>query len=318
MNSENVGGTLQGRFWTLARRRAFGFALVAGLPRQQAFDYQHPENHCPSLQRNSLLFLRHVPSHCPGTPERPPERWSASCWCGFSSRSFPRSIQELSLDLGADGPNTNLVWRGHTLEADLNGKSGVHSPPWRRAGYSQGHPRFPSSLGERLRCPTSPETLNIGRRPPARLYPCATGQLISAARAPNRRLKSAGALFSARYSGSAGYPTLLPPASTRCTATSGRNPKLTPETANTYFRPAPSGARPFRGERLPQCGIPGVRGYYPHHHLDAVGRFAEPIFCALFSIPTKITIPFLRCYITARNRAGSQYRRHRSWAMTGF
>jgi len=130
-------------------------------------------------------------------------------------------IQELSSIWALDGP-VRPVRRRQYLESRSELEAGVYRLCARR--LCQGDPR--SSLGE-LFAPTVTGNLNIGAGPSAG-DPCATGSVFRSAPAP---LKSRRSVRRKVFRRRCTRP--IRTASTRCTH-SGGNPKLTPETANTY------------------------------------------------------------------------------------
>jgi outer membrane receptor protein involved in Fe transport len=132
-------------------------------------------------------------------------------------------VKELSLDLGARRSNYDGFGGVNTWKADLNWEPVATVAV--RGGYSRAI-RAPS-LGE-LFAPTVTGNLNIGAGPTAG-DPCATGSSFRS---------SANAAQVAALCQAQGVPAALYPTFTYGTdsvhGTSGGNPKLTPETANTY------------------------------------------------------------------------------------
>jgi iron complex outermembrane receptor protein len=132
-------------------------------------------------------------------------------------------IQELSLDLGARRSQYDLFGGVNTWKADLNWKP--ISTLTVRGGYAKAI-RAPS-LGE-LFAPTVTGNLNIGS-PPNAGDPCATGSVFRT----GASAAQVAALCQAQGVPAALYPTYTYGVDS-VHGTSGGNPALTPETANTY------------------------------------------------------------------------------------
>jgi iron complex outermembrane receptor protein len=132
-------------------------------------------------------------------------------------------IQELSLDLGARRSQYDLFGGVNTWKADLNWKP--VSTLTVRGGYAKAI-RAPS-VGE-LFAPTVTGNLNIGS-PPNAGDPCATGSVFRT----GANAAQVAALCQAQGVPAALYPTYTYGVDS-VHGTSGGNPALTPETANTY------------------------------------------------------------------------------------
>jgi len=117
-------------------------------------------------------------------------------------------------------PNTPC-WRGQYLESRSKTEAGVHSPPC-AAGMPRPSAALPSPW-RTLLAPTVTGTLNIRRRPQARVIPCAHWQRNSA-RAPTAR--SVAALLSTQVSGKRLYPNLY---TLRPSTAGARSPRRQPE-----------------------------------------------------------------------------------------
>ncbi len=132
-------------------------------------------------------------------------------------------IQELSLDLGARRSQYDLFGGVNTWKADLNWKP--VSTVTVRGGYAKAI-RAPS-VGE-LFAPTVTGNLNIGAGPSAG-DPCSTGSVYRT----GANAAAVAALCQAQGIPAALYPTYTYGADS-VHGTSGGNPKLTPERANTF------------------------------------------------------------------------------------
>jgi outer membrane receptor protein involved in Fe transport len=132
-------------------------------------------------------------------------------------------VQELSLDLGARRSDYDLFGGVNTWKADMNWKP--VSTVSVRGGYARAI-RAPS-LGE-LFAPTVTGNLNIGSGPAAG-DPCATGSSFRT----GANAAQVAALCQAQGVPAALYPTYTYGVDS-VHGTSGGNPKLTPETADTY------------------------------------------------------------------------------------
>jgi len=212
ITQKNVEGTLQGKIVSLPAGE-LRFALGADY-RGSNFDY-HPDH---GLVTNDS-FSYDTSISTAGT-QNVREVFAELLVPVLKDLPF---IQELSLDLGARRSQYDLFGGVNTWKADLNWKP--VSTLTVRGGYAKAI-RAPS-LGE-LFAPTVTGNLNIGSGPNAG-DPCATGSVFRA---------GANAAQVAALCQAQGVPAALYPAYTygvdSVHGTSGGNPALTPETANTY------------------------------------------------------------------------------------
>jgi iron complex outermembrane receptor protein len=212
MTQKNVEGTLQGKIWTLPAGE-LRFALGADY-RGSSFDYQ-PDHGL--VTNDSFSYDTSVPTS--GT-QNVREVFGELLVPVLKDLPF---IQELSLDLGARRSQYDLFGGVNTWKADLNWKP--VSTVSVRGGYAKAI-RAPS-LGE-LFAPTVTGNLNIGAGPSAG-DPCATGSVFRS----GATAAQVAALCQAQGIPAALYPTYTYGVDS-VHGTSGGNPKLTPETANTY------------------------------------------------------------------------------------
>ncbi|HEY0802264.1 MAG TPA: TonB-dependent receptor, partial [Steroidobacteraceae bacterium] len=212
MTQKNVEGTVQGKIWTLPAGD-LRFALGADY-RGTSFDYRPDQG---LITNDSFSYDTTIPTS--GT-QNVREVFAELLVPVLKDLPF---IQELSLDLGARRSQYDLFGGVNTWKADLNWKP-VSSVAV-RGGYAKAI-RAPS-LGE-LFAPTVTGNLNIGAGPSAG-DPCATGSVFRS---------SANATQVAALCQAQGIPAALYPTYTygvdSVHGTSGGNPKLTPETADTY------------------------------------------------------------------------------------
>src|SRR5450631_4292744 len=201
MTQKNVEGTLQGKLWTLPAGE-LRFALGA--------DYRLVTN-------DSFSYDTTVPTS--GT-QNVREVFGELLVPVLKDLPF---IQELSLDLGARRSQYDGFGGVNTWKADLNWKP--VSTVSVRGGYAKAI-RAPS-LGE-LFAPTVTGNLNIGAGPSAG-DPCATGSVFRS----GASAAQVAALCQAQGIPAALYPTYTYGVDS-VHGTSGGNPNLTPETANTY------------------------------------------------------------------------------------
>jgi iron complex outermembrane recepter protein len=212
ITQKNIEGTLQGKIMTLPAGD-LRFAVGADY-RGSSFDY-HPDHGL--ITNDSFSYDTTVPTS--GTQN---VREVFAELLVPVLKDLPL-IDELSLDLGARRSDYDLFGGVNTWKADLNWKP--ISTVSIRGGYARAI-RAPS-LGE-LFAPTVTGNLNIGSGPSAG-DPCATGSSFRT---------SANAAQVAALCQAQGVPAALYPTYTygvdSVHGTSGGNPTLTPETANTY------------------------------------------------------------------------------------
>jgi len=212
ITQKNIEGTLQGKIMTLPAGD-LRFAVGADY-RGSSFDY-HPDHGL--ITNDSFSYDTTVPTS--GTQN---VREVFAELLVPVLKDLPL-IDELSLDLGARRSDYDLFGGVNTWKADLNWKP--ISTVSIRGGYARAI-RAPS-LGE-LFAPTVTGNLNIGSGPSAG-DPCATGSSFRS---------SANAAQVAALCQAQGVPAALYPTYTygvdSVHGTSGGNPNLTPETANTY------------------------------------------------------------------------------------
>src|SRR5450631_1770481 len=212
ITQKNIEGTLQGKIMTLPAGD-LRFAVGADY-RGSSFDY-HPDHGL--ITNDSFSYDMTVPTS--GTQN---VREVFAELLVPVLKDLPL-IDELSLDLGARRSDYDLFGGVNTWKADLNWKP--ISTVSIRGGYARAI-RAPS-LGE-LFAPTVTGNLNIGSGPSAG-DPCATGSSFRS---------SANAAQVAALCQAQGVPAALYPTYTygvdSVHGTSGGNPNLTPETANTY------------------------------------------------------------------------------------
>jgi iron complex outermembrane recepter protein len=212
ITQKNIEGTLQGKIMTLPAGD-LRFAVGADY-RGSSFDY-HPDHGL--ITNDSFSYDTTVPTS--GT-QNVREVFAELLVPVLKDLPF---IDELSLDLGARRSDYDLFGGVNTWKADLNWKP--VSTVSIRGGYARAI-RAPS-LGE-LFAPTVTGNLNIGSGPAAG-DPCATGSSFRT---------GANAAQVAALCQAQGVPAALYPAYTygvdSVHGTSGGNPSLTPETANTY------------------------------------------------------------------------------------
>jgi iron complex outermembrane recepter protein len=212
MTQKNVEGTVQGKIVTLPAGE-LRFALGADY-RGSTFDY-HPDQGL--INNDSFSYDTTIPTS--GT-QNVREVFGELLVPVLKDLPF---IEELSLDLGARRSQYDLFGGVNTWKADLNWKP-VSSLSV-RGGYAKAI-RAPS-LGE-LFAPTVTGNLNIGAGPTAG-DPCATGSSFRT---------GANAAQVATLCQAQGVPAALYPTYTygvdSVHGTSGGNPNLTPETADTY------------------------------------------------------------------------------------
>jgi outer membrane receptor protein involved in Fe transport len=212
ITQKNVEGTLQGKILTLPAGD-LRFAVGADY-RGSSFDY-HPD--AGLINNDSFSYDTTVATS--GTQN---VREVFAELLVPVLKDLPL-IEELSLDLGARRSDYDLFGGVNTWKADLNWKP--ISTLTVRGGYARAI-RAPS-LGE-LFAPTVTGNLNIGAGPSAG-DPCATGSSFRS---------GANAAQVAALCQAQGVPSALYPAYTygvdSVHGTSGGNPNLTPETANTY------------------------------------------------------------------------------------
>jgi iron complex outermembrane recepter protein len=212
ITQKNIEGTLQGKIMTLPTGD-LRFAVGADY-RGSSFDY-HPDHGL--ITNDSFSYDTTVPTS--GT-QNVREVFAERLVPVLKDLPF---IDELSLDLGARRSDYDLFGGVNTWKADLNWKP--VSTLSVRGGYARAI-RAPS-LGE-LFAPTVTGNLNIGSGPAAG-DPCATGSSF--------RTGANGAQVAALCQAQ-GVPAALYPTYTygvdSVHGTSGGNPSLTPETADTY------------------------------------------------------------------------------------
>jgi iron complex outermembrane recepter protein len=212
ITQKNVEGTLQGKIVTLPAGD-LRFAVGADY-RGSSFDY-HPD--AGLINNDSFSYDTTVATS--GTQN---VREVFAELLVPVLKDLPL-IEELSLDLGARRSDYDLFGGVNTWKADLNWKP--VSQLTVRGGYARAI-RAPS-LGE-LFAPTVTGNLNIGSGPAAG-DPCATGSAFRT---------GANAAQVATLCQAQGVPAALYPNYTygvdSVHGTSGGNPSLTPETANTY------------------------------------------------------------------------------------
>jgi iron complex outermembrane receptor protein len=212
MTQKNVEGTVQGKIVTLPAGE-LRFALGADY-RGSSFDYRPDQG---LINNDSFSYDTTIPTS--GT-QNVREVFGELLVPVLKDLPF---IEELSLDLGARRSQYDLFGGVNTWKADLNWKP--VSTVSVRGGYAKAI-RAPS-LGE-LFAPTVTGNLNIGAGPTAG-DPCATGSSFRTG--PN-------AAQVAQLCQAQGVPAALYPTYTygvdSVHGTSGGNPNLTPETADTY------------------------------------------------------------------------------------
>jgi iron complex outermembrane receptor protein len=212
MTQKNVEATVQGKIVPLPAgdlRFAFGADY-----RGTSFDY-HPDHGL--VTNDSFSYDTSVPT---SGEQNVREVFAELLVPVLKDLPF---IQELSLDLGARRSQYDLFGGVNTWKADLNWKP--VSTLTVRGGYAKAI-RAPS-LGE-LFAPTVTGNLNIGSGPNAG-DPCATGSVFRA----GASAAQVAALCQAQGVPAALYPTYTYGVDS-VHGTSGGNPALTPETANTY------------------------------------------------------------------------------------
>ena len=212
MTQKNVEGTIQGKILTLPMGD-LRFALGADY-RGSRFDY-NPDHGL--VTNDSFSYDTTIPTS--GTQNVREV---------FGELLIPvlkdlPLVQELSLDLGARRSQYDLFGGVNTYKADFNWKP--VSTVAVRGGYARAI-RAPS-LGE-LFAPTVTGNLNIGAGPAAG-DPCATGSVFRS----GANAAQVAALCQAQGVPAALYPTYTYGVDS-VHGTSGGNPGLTPETANTY------------------------------------------------------------------------------------
>jgi len=212
MTQKNVEGTVQGKIVTLPAGE-LRFALGADY-RGSAFDY-HPDQGL--ITNDSFSYDTTVPTS--GT-QNVREVFGELLVPVLKDLPF---IEELSLDLGARRSQYDGFGGVNTWKADLNWKP--VSTLSVRGGYAKAI-RAPS-LGE-LFAPTVTGNLNIGAGPAAG-DPCATGSVFRT----GANAAQVAALCQAQGVPAALYPTYTYGVDS-VHGTSGGNPSLTPETANTF------------------------------------------------------------------------------------
>lgn len=212
MTQKNVEGTLQGKILTLPAGE-LRFALGADY-RGSSFDYQPDQG---LINNDSFSYDTTIPTS--GTQN---VREVFGELLVPVLKDLPL-IQELSLDLGARRSQYDGFGGVNTWKADLNWKP--VSALTVRGGYARAI-RAPS-LGE-LFAPTVTGNLNIGAGPSAG-DPCATGSVFRT----GANAAQVAALCQAQGIPAALYPTYTYGVDS-VHGTSGGNPTLTPETANTF------------------------------------------------------------------------------------
>jgi iron complex outermembrane recepter protein len=212
MTQKNVEGTVQGKIVTLPAGE-LRFALGADY-RGSTFDYRPDQG---LINNDSFSYDTTIPTS--GT-QNVREVFGELLIPVLKDLPF---IEELSLDLGARRSQYDLFGGVNTWKADLNWKP--VSALSVRGGYAKAI-RAPS-LGE-LFAPTVTGNLNIGAGPTAG-DPCSTGSSFRT---------GATAAQVATLCQAQGVPAALYPNYTygvdSVHGTSGGNPNLTPETADTY------------------------------------------------------------------------------------
>ena len=212
MTQKNVEATVQGKILSLPAgdlRFAFGADY-----RGTSFDY-HPDHGL--VTADSFSYDTSIPT---SGEQNVREVFGELLVPVLKDLPF---IQELSLDLGARRSQYDLFGGVNTWKADLNWKP--ISTLTVRGGYAKAI-RAPS-LGE-LFAPTVTGNLNIGS-PPNAGDPCATGSVFRT----GASAAQVAALCQAQGVPAALYPTYTYGVDS-VHGTSGGNPALTPETANTY------------------------------------------------------------------------------------
>ncbi|MDP9087532.1 MAG: TonB-dependent receptor [Pseudomonadota bacterium] len=212
MTLKNVEGTVQGKLLPLPAGE-LRFALGADY-RGTSFDYR-PDHGL--IIGDSFSYDTSIPT---GGTQNVREVFGELLVPVFKDLPF---IQELSLDLGARRSQYDLFGGVTTWKADLNWKP--ISSVAVRGGYAKAI-RAPS-VGE-LFAPTVTGNLNIGSGPSAG-DPCATGSVFRS----GANAAQVAALCQAQGVPAALYPTYTYGVDS-VHGTSGGNPKLTPETADTY------------------------------------------------------------------------------------
>jgi outer membrane receptor protein involved in Fe transport len=212
ITQKNIEGTLQGKIMTLPAGD-LRFAVGADY-RGSSFDY-HPDQGL--ITNDSFSYDTTVPTS--GTQN---VREVFAELLVPVLKDLPL-INELSLDLGARRSDYDLFGGVNTWKADLNWKPVYEVTV--RGGYARAI-RAPS-LGE-LFAPTVTGNLNIGSGPAAG-DPCATGSSFRT----GANAAQVAALCQAQGVPAALYPTYTYGVDS-VHGTSGGNPSLTPETANTY------------------------------------------------------------------------------------
>jgi iron complex outermembrane receptor protein len=212
MTLKNFEGTVQGKILTLPAGE-LRFALGADY-RGTSFDYR-PDHGL--IINDSFSYDTTIPT---GGTQNVREGFAELLVPVLKDLPF---IQELSLDLGARRSQYDLFGGVTTWKADLNWKP--ISSVAVRGGYAKAI-RAPS-VGE-LFAPTVTGNLNIGAGPSAG-DPCATGSVFRT----GANAAQVAALCQAQGIPAALYPTYTYGVDS-VHGTSGGNPSLTPETANTY------------------------------------------------------------------------------------
>jgi outer membrane receptor protein involved in Fe transport len=212
MTQKNVEATVQGKIVTLPAGD-LRFA-VGGDYRGSSFDYRPDQG---LINNDSFSYDTTIPTS--GT-QNVREVFAELLVPVLKDLPF---VNELSLDLGGRRSQYDLFGGVNTWKADLDYKP--ISSVLVRGGYAKAI-RAPS-LGE-LFAPTVTGNLNIGAGPAAG-DPCATGSVFRS---------SANATQVAALCQAQGVPTALYPTYTygvdSVHGTSGGNPNLTPETADTF------------------------------------------------------------------------------------
>ena len=212
MTLKNVEGTVQGKIVPLPAGE-LRFALGADY-RGTSFDYR-PDHGL--IIGDSFSYDTSIPT---GGTQNVREVFGELLVPVLKDLPF---IQELSLDLGARRSQYDLFGGVTTWKADMNWKP--ISSVAVRGGYAKAI-RAPS-VGE-LFAPTVTGNLNIGSGPSAG-DPCATGSVFRT----GANAAQVAALCQAQGIPAALYPTYTYGVDS-VHGTSGGNPKLTPETADTY------------------------------------------------------------------------------------
>ncbi len=212
MTQKNLEGTLQGKIVPLPAGD-LRFALGADY-RGSTFDYRPDQG---LINNDSFSYDTTIPTS--GT-QNVREIFAELLVPVLKDLPF---VQELSLDLGARRSQYDGFGGVNTWKADLTWKP--ISTVAVRGGYAKAI-RAPS-LGE-LFAPTVTGNLNIGAGPSAG-DPCATGSVFRA----GANAAQVAALCQAQGIPAALYPTYTYGVDS-VHGTSGGNPNLTPETANTF------------------------------------------------------------------------------------